>query len=72
MLVTTGVAGVTFYYGAIIYQIYKGLVKDNIIVVIMSISLLTYLIQQLINNQQTITMPLSFLILGIMANIYEN
>jgi hypothetical protein len=37
--------------------------------VIISISLLTYLIQQLVNNIQTITTPLSFVFLGVFNSL---
>lgn len=64
LLVTCGCVGVSSYYFAWFGYIRRGLKQNKMPQVIISISLLTYLIQQLVNNIQTITTPLSFVFLG--------
>lgn len=66
MLVTTGIVGVTSYYSVFICAIKRNIMNQNVIKKAISISLISYLLQQLVNNMQSVTTPISFILLGFL------
>ena len=68
LLVCTGVFGVFTYYGAFIYTSVKGITNKNVLGNALALSLITLILQGFVNNFQPITMPFTFIFLGILRN----
>ncbi|MFP3155822.1 O-antigen ligase family protein [Lachnospiraceae bacterium ZAX-1] len=70
-LVTTGLLGVVGYFGMLVSSVVRfwKLAKERPILLIGSVTALSYLMQGLVNNPQTFTTPLLFVFFWIMENI---
>lgn len=66
LLVTTGIIGTVSYYITMIFPIVKSIKSNDVFKISVAISLTTYLVQQLVNNMQTVTTPLCFVLLSLL------
>ncbi|MFP3156028.1 O-antigen ligase family protein [Lachnospiraceae bacterium ZAX-1] len=72
-LVTTGLLGAIGYFGMLISSIVKfgKMTKKQPLLLIGSVTALSYLMQGLVNNPQTFTTPLLFIFFGVMESLYR-
>lgn len=71
LLVTTGIAGVITYYSLFLCAIKRNIRNRNVVKRAAAIALTTYLIEQMVNNMQSITTPVSFILLGFLLSDQE-
>lgn len=71
LLITTGMIGVALYYYIFGRAVKKCIKTEDGLQRALSVALLSYLVQQLVNNIQAVTTPVSFILLGFLLNSFE-
>lgn len=71
LLITTGIIGVGLYYYIFGRTVKKCVKTEDGLQRALSVALLSYLVQQLVNNIQAVTTPISFILLGFLLNSFE-